>query len=226
MATRLHALFVTRIYQAALPARTLRSLNPELEAACLATAADDVAGQRWCRRHGYPGYTSHASLDDLPWRYPAFARLAKLLDRHVAAYARQLEWDLGRRPLELDSLWINVLPPGGFHSGHIHPLSAISGTYYVTLPDGAAALRFEDPRSARLMAAPPRKARARLDQRPFVYLTAKPGELLLWESWLRHEVPLNGGESERISISFNYRWGEEPDLRKGAARRSRRSRSP
>src|SRR5690606_15900402 len=100
LATQLHALFVTRIYQAALPARTLRSLNPELEAACLATAADDAAGQRWCRRHGYPGYTSHASLDDLPWRYPAFARLAKLLDRHVAAYARQLEWDLGRRPLE------------------------------------------------------------------------------------------------------------------------------
>jgi uncharacterized protein (TIGR02466 family) len=207
---QLLGLFVTRVYQAVLPARTFRSLNPELEVACLATAADDAAGQRWCRRHGYPGYTSHASLDDLPWRYPAFARLAKLLDRHVAAYARQLEWDLGGRPLTLDSLWINVLPPGGFHSGHLHPLSAVSGTYYVTMPPGAAALRFEDPRSAHLMAAPPRRARARQDQRPFVYLTAKPGELLLWESWLRHEVPLNGGEEERISVSFNYRWGSSP----------------
>jgi len=27
---------------------------------------------------------------------------------------------------------------------------------------------------------------------------------LLWESWLRHEVPLNRARGERISISFNY----------------------
>jgi uncharacterized protein (TIGR02466 family) len=33
-----------------------------------------------------------------------------------------------------------------------------------------------------------------------------PGTVLLWESWLRHEVPLNEAESERISISFNYSW--------------------
>ncbi len=204
----LHRLFVTPVYQAALPARLAARLNPELEAACLATAADDLAGQRWCRRHGFPGYTSHASLDDLPWRYPAFAQLAAQLDRHVARFARQLAWELGQRPLELDSLWLNVLPPGGFHSGHIHPLSVISGTYYVTLPPGAAALRFEDPRAAAFMGAPPRKASAAEELRPFVYLKARPGELLLWESWLRHEVPLNGGTEERISVSFNYRWGE------------------
>ena len=34
----------------------------------------------------------------------------------------------------------------------------------------------------------------------------RPGLLLMWESWLRHEVPLNEAESERISVSFNYAW--------------------
>lgn len=29
---------------------------------------------------------------------------------------------------------------------------------------------------------------------------------LLWESWLRHEVPMNLAEEERISVSFNYEW--------------------
>ncbi len=31
------------------------------------------------------------------------------------------------------------------------------------------------------------------------------GSVLLWESWLRHEVPAGTAKDERISISFNYR---------------------
>ena len=29
-------------------------------------AAEDAAGQAWCKANGYGGYTSYASLDDLP----------------------------------------------------------------------------------------------------------------------------------------------------------------
>ena len=34
--------------------------------------------------------------------------------------------------------------------------------------------------------------------------TPKPSTLILWQSWLRHEVPLNRAEGNRISVSFNY----------------------
>jgi uncharacterized protein (TIGR02466 family) len=34
------------------------------------------------------------------------------------------------------------------------------------------------------------------------------GDVLLWESWLRHEVPMNMSEEDRISVSFNYAWGD------------------
>ena len=37
-------------------------------------------------------------------------------------------FDLGGRRLKLDSLWVNLLKPGGAHSGHIHPHSVVSGT--------------------------------------------------------------------------------------------------
>ncbi|MFM7444428.1 MAG: TIGR02466 family protein, partial [Tabrizicola sp.] len=40
----------------------------------------------------------------------------------------------------------------------------------------------------------------------FVYVKPAVGEVLLWESWLRHEVPMNMSEEERISVSFNYGW--------------------
>jgi uncharacterized protein (TIGR02466 family) len=197
-------LFVTEIYRDSLAEPEFLA---ELEASCHAIATDDTAGQRWCRKHGYPGYTSYASLNDLPWRFPVFKQLQKKLDAHVAAFARAVEYDLGGKKLVLDSLWINLLPEGGVHTSHIHPHSVVSGTIYVAMPDGASAIKFEDPRLAMMMAAPPRKAKAARQHQSFIYHAPKPGDLLLWESYLRHEVPLNRSAGDRISVSFNYRWG-------------------
>jgi len=202
----IETLFATKIYRAELAGAKADRLNRDIAAASLSIAEDDLAGQRWCARNGYPGYTSYASLDDLPWRVPVFGELVKALDGHVGAFAKELDYDLRGRKLVLDSLWINVLAPGGVHTSHIHPQSVISGTYYVTVPDGASALKVEDPRLGLMMAAPPRKKKARAENRQFAYMAPVPGTVLLWESWLRHEVPLNQAESERVSVSFNYGW--------------------
>jgi uncharacterized protein (TIGR02466 family) len=196
------ALFASRFYQGELGSA---GLVAELEQSCRALAEEDGAGRRWSRDHGYRGYTSYASLDDLPRRDPAFAELARRLNRHVASFAADCAFDLGGRRLRLDSLWVNVLKPGGTHSGHIHPHSAVSGTVYVTVPPGSGALKLEDPRLPMMMAAPPRREDAPEDLRTFVYAEPAPGTVFLWESWLRHEVVPGTGKGERISISFNYR---------------------
>ena len=180
-------------------------LIADLDHSIRTLAAEDGAGRRWCREHGYRGYTSYASLNDLPSRDPRFADLVKLLNKHVARFADACAFDLGGRKLKLDSLWVNVLKPGGNHSGHIHPHSAVSGTIYVATPPGAGALRLEDPRLPMMMAAPTRLDDAPEDLRTFVYAVPKPGSVFLWESWLRHEVVPNAAKGERISISFNYR---------------------
>ena len=175
------------------------ALLVDLDASCRALAEEDVAGKRWSKAHGYRGYTSYASLNDLPLRDPVFADLKKLLDRHVAAFAKEAGFDLGGRRLKLDSLWVNVMKPGGTHSGHLHPHSVVSGTFYVAVPEGSGALKLEDPRLPMLMAAPPRDG-------TFVYAEPRDGALFLWESWLRHEVMTSTAKAERISVSFNYRW--------------------
>ncbi len=198
-------LFQTPLYQARLSDDIDAA---ELEASCLSIAEDDEAGQAWCEENGYPGYTSYASLTDLGWRFPIFEALTSVLDAHVAAFAAELDFDLGDKPLRLEDIWINILPEGGIHTSHIHPHSVISGTTYVAMPDGASAIKFEDPRLQMMMAAPPRKKDAREELRNFVYVAPEVGDVLLWESWLRHEVPMNMAEDERISVSFNYAWGE------------------
>jgi uncharacterized protein (TIGR02466 family) len=197
-------LFVTKIYQAKLPSKVAAPLNAELMHTIQGIAAEDAAGQAWCKRYGYKGYTSYASLNDLTWRASVIQNLVHVLDGHVAQFAKDLAFDLGREKLKLDSLWINILEPGGVHTGHIHPHSVISGTYYVSIPKGSSALRFEDPRLGLMMAAPKRRKKADPSMQLFVERHPAQGTLYLWESWLRHEVPINNADTNRISISFNY----------------------
>lgn len=195
------SLFATRFYEGALDDPALLE---ELGEACAALASEDRAGRAWSKAHGYRGYTSYASLADLPQRDPRFEDLVRILNRHVARFAEACAFALHKK-LKLDSLWVNVLKPGGTHSGHIHPHSVVSGTLYVTVPPGSGALKLEDPRLAMLMAAPTRRPDAPEELQPFVYAEPAPGTIFLWESWLRHEVMPNAAKSDRVSISFNYR---------------------
>ena len=188
-----HTLFPTRLYEAEVADEDLLS---DLSHSIRTLAEDDGAGQRWSKDHNYAGYTSYASLNDLPRRDPNLAELAKLLSRHAVAFAKECAFELPRKP-KLDSLWVNLLKSGGQHSGHIHPHSIISGTFYVEAPRGSGAIRFEDPRLPLMMSAPSRAG-------TFVTVQPRPGLLLMWESWLRHEVLPGTGKGERLSISFNF----------------------
>ncbi|WP_420479629.1 TIGR02466 family protein [Brevundimonas sp. FT23028] len=200
----LRPLFVTQVYEASLAGSAgFEAFNAELVDACRMLAAEDIAGRQWCKAHGYRGYTSYGSLTDLPVRLPEFAELKRHLDKHAQAYAKALNFDLARKP-RLDNIWVNILKPGGGHTSHIHPHAFLSGTIYVEVPDGASALKLEDPRLAMMMARPGVSPDAPEAEQPFVYLAPKAGTILMWESWLRHEVPVNAAKTERISISFNY----------------------
>ncbi len=201
-------LFATQVYEASLAGEAgFAAFNADLAAACAMLAREDKAGLAWCRANGYGGYTSYASLGDLATRATVFGDLKMRLDRHAVAFSQALWFDLGPRGrLKLDSLWVSVLKPGAAHSGHIHPHSVLSGTVYVATPQGAGALRLEDPRLPLMMAAPRRRADAPEDAASFVTLTPAPGALFIWESWLRHEVLPNRAKAPRVSLSFNYAW--------------------
>src|SRR5436190_7942782 len=191
IAMPIRSLFATQLYEAELGEdQLLVALGHSIRV----LAREDAAGRRWSKSNRYDGYTSYASLNDLPKRDPAFAALARLLRRHAASFARELGWDAKPR---LDSLWANLLETSGHHSGHIHPHSIISGALYVEVPDGSGAIRFEDPRLPLMMAAPPRSD-------TFATVQPRSGMLLMWESWLGHEVLPGKGRGERLSFSVNF----------------------
>jgi uncharacterized protein (TIGR02466 family) len=201
-----NSLFPTRVYTARISRGVSDDLNTRLLRECRQIAADDVAGQAWSIANYPGGYTSYSSLSRLHQMSPTFSALEKRIDRHVRSFATTLEFDLAGRKLVMTDCWINVMTQQVVHGLHLHPLASLSGTYYVRTPRGCSGLKFEDPRLDRFMAAPPRKRRARRDNLVWVTIPAEQGNLVLFESWLRHEVAPNPTVTERISISFNYSW--------------------
>ncbi|HEX4049744.1 MAG TPA: TIGR02466 family protein [Steroidobacteraceae bacterium] len=204
MSTR--SLFATQVYCSLLPARGAQALNAQLLREIKQLRVDDAAGRRWSARNYPGGFTSYGSASRLHRLSPTFAALERRLAPHLRAYCRALEFDLDGRQLSMTDCWANIMPRGVVHGLHLHPLSSISGTYYVQVPTGAAGLKFEDPRLPRMMAAPPQRAGCREANRRWVVFEARTGQVVLFESWLRHEVPANAARGQRVSVSFNYSW--------------------
>jgi uncharacterized protein (TIGR02466 family) len=197
-------LFPTLVYTARLTRGN--ALNRLLLRECRQLEHDDESGRRWSAKNYAGGYTSYNSASRMHELSPTFARLQRGLDRHVASFANSLEFDLAGRELQMTDCWVNIMPRQVVHSLHLHPLATISGTYYVHTPRGSAGLKLEDPRLDRYMASPPIKTKASTDRLRWVVVPAQAGTLVLFESWLRHEVPPNPSQSPRVSISFNYNW--------------------
>jgi uncharacterized protein (TIGR02466 family) len=204
----LQSLFPTRVYTARLAPRasSSTSLNARLLRECRQLALDDGAGRTWSRTNYPGGYTSYSSASRMHQMSPTFAALEKRIDAHVRKFTAALDMDLVGRKLSMTDCWVNVMTRQVVHGLHLHPLATLSGTYYVRTPRGCSGLKFEDPRLDRYMAAPPRRRKARRDNQVWVTVPAEQGNLVLFESWLRHEVMPNPTVTERISISFNYSW--------------------
>ena len=166
----------------------------------------DRAGRKWSEANYPCGYTSYASLSELFALSSTFMDLREQIDRHVQRYARQLDMDQRLHKLTMTNLWVNINAPHTYHGLHVHPLSSISGTYYVQVPAKGGQIKFEDPRLTCFMGSVPRKEKAKLENQRFVALNPEPGKVLLFESWLRHEVTQNLSRQDRVSFSFNYHY--------------------
>ena len=184
-------LWPTLFYAMTLPGSD--KANPVLQALLLEqdTKSDDLTVQ-------------YLTQDLFGLSHPAIQWLRQCCLQAVCDYA--VEAGMDYRP-EVDlQAWVNINRRGDYHNLHNHPHSWLSGTYYVQTPKGCSGLKFEDPRLDRFMAAPPRKAGCRPENQPWITIPAKAGNVVLFESWMRHEVPINQRRTERISISFNYNW--------------------
>jgi len=155
-----------------------------------------------CYENGYTTYFSNV-------KYPDIGEVHKF-QSDIIEYCTELAKiqgvDLETNKLEFGDMWLNSMGKDCAHESHVHGNSIYSGTFYVNNPEGSSKIRFHSPvRQYYDFCLPPilksesgnRITCAFTEHQPF------PGKLLLWNSWVRHEVMLNQSEKPRLSISFN-----------------------
>jgi hypothetical protein len=105
-----------------------------------------------------------------------------------------------KQRLVITQCWANRNPKGSKHHEHVHPNSIISGVMYFQINEKLPPISF----------AKDRQDGMKLDPIEYNYLNSesfilpcKPGELILFPSSLKHSVPINMSEEDRISVSFN-----------------------
>tara|TARA_B100000945_G_scaffold134019_1_gene107006 strand:+ start:180 stop:767 length:588 start_codon:yes stop_codon:yes gene_type:complete len=100
------------------------------------------------------------------------------------------------------STWVNINNRGNYNSRHTHSngINFLSGVYYVTVPKNSGNIVFFDPKSMIFSSAPDGEYYRRSTSE---VCEPKENMLLLFPSWLEHEVEQNNTDEDRISISFN-----------------------
>ncbi|MES3037475.1 MAG: TIGR02466 family protein [Bdellovibrionota bacterium] len=184
----------------------MKRLIKELKSEAFHLETVDEDGKKWSETNYPSGYTSYSSYDQLHRLSSTFGQVEKYLQKHIASFVKLTEMNIKPGELHLSSCWVNIMPPGAFHSMHLHPLSTISGTLYLDVPPKSPGIKFEDPRQGLFMASPPRKENAKPENQRFFLLQPKVGDVVLFESWMRHEVPINRSGKKRVSVSFNFDW--------------------
>lgn len=198
--------FATSLYYEPLLKKSTKSLNTDLLDEAYKLKSMDKEGQKWCLKNYPGGYTSYHSYAELHKMSSTFEKLEKEIRKHVNKFAHHLDYDLHGKELSMTDCWVNIMPHRVIHPMHLHPVSTISGTYYVQTPKGCSHIVFEDPRLGFFMGQPPRVSKPKKINQCFTTVAPEAGKIVLFESWLRHQVDANPAHEDRVSVSFNYHW--------------------
>jgi uncharacterized protein (TIGR02466 family) len=191
------------------------ALNAELRELFLAKAGE---GERYANPEPYTHrnealFESNFRLFD--WPQPCVQRLRDFcwsnlyrLIRAVNNYDTEM---LARLHMASES-WFHVTRKGGYFGPHNHPLHSWSGVYCVSHhgddPESdSGKLTFIDPLMqfnmyvdmANFKLQPPFQMGTRMYR-------LSPGDLVLFPSWLLHEVTPYEGDDVRITVAFNTRF--------------------
>lgn len=207
---KMKTLFATQVHYKKLTPKLHSWSLADLKKEAYQIQSSDRPGQIWSSKNYKNGYTSYGSnqsgFDRLHRISSTFQGLEKTIDKQVAQFIKSLDFDIKPQDLAMTHCWVNIMGQHSAHSSHAHPLSVISGTFYVDVPKGSSALKLEDPRTSLFMNSPTVKDKAKFQNQRLVEIKPLNGYVVLFESWLKHEVPENLSKKERLSISFNYGW--------------------
>lgn len=124
--------------------------------------------------------------------------LPKVAEFGEVLFGEALDW-------QIKETWVNVLEPGGHQAVHTHANSFISGVVYLTPAHPSANLVFHKSIGGSGYLFGNANPNARINAfngGKWAMPETGAGDLVMFPSYLLHEVPVNRGE-RRISVAFN-----------------------
>jgi len=107
---------------------------------------------------------------------------------------------------EITGMWGIINPPGSSNKLHNHPYNFLSGVYYLQVPEDSGQIIFHDPKAQAEVLSPPKVENHSIHVAHRVNFKPQNGTLLLFPSYLNHEVEENNSQEDRIVVSFNIHF--------------------
>lgn len=189
------------------------ALNAELRTLFLAREAE---GAKW--RNPTPSMKVNPALFESDFNLFAWpeACVQQLRDVCIGALSRLIAQLNGYGQAEMDRIqiqshtWFHITRYGGYFGLHNHPMASWSGVYCVSpgeddgTREDSGALHFANPLMMANMFVDPANSHLRnpyaMSGRSF---RLRAGQLVLFPSWVNHEVLPFHGRGERITVAFN-----------------------
>ncbi len=131
----------------------------------------------------------------------AFKEFHQIAMQGLTAFGELMGYPLAQNNLRITECWVNIYQTGMSQEVHKHCNHIMTGVYYVKAPENCSQILFHSPQADTMIRPPIVKDNS------FNSMTAayrpQPGDLVVFDSGLRHSVPTNTADGERISVSFN-----------------------
>jgi len=182
-------------------------LNKDLALEILPVANEyiDSLGSKYL---GQNNYLSTYNINDAGVKQQTDKRLDKLtlfLKNSARKYFSDHCIDSSKWKLEPYYLF-NKIKSGGAHPPHTHPECILSGCFYLKIPENSSNIVFNDPRGYfKHIYYPPifGSMSDKYSLLPEYAIVPQEGMILMWPSWLEHQVPTSVISEERIVVAFN-----------------------
>lgn len=190
------------------------SLNPELAKLFLTLEAEGDRHRDSEHRDTQVGiFESNFHLHKRPERCVAvlFAQIKQALFSLIQGINAYRDDEMEQIHLDMHS-WFHITRNGGFQSSHRHPNASWSAIYCVDPGDSqdsqSGIVRFHDPKSDSMMYMDPAIAQLQMPYRLGAFqLAHRAGQLVVFPSYLVHEVFPYTGQRPRIIIALNS-WAQ------------------
>ena len=130
-------------------------------------------------------------------------KIKQFCEQQIAIYVKEVINPKEDLDFYITQSWLNITKPGETHHIHFHRNSIISGVFYISTEEDDK-ITFSDPNAKIKIIIDLATKEYNLWNSITWFFPVNNNELVLFPSWLNHEVePNKKATTDRISLSFN-----------------------